>query len=81
MQYRTIEEYEIVISNNIFNMITKIEVGITGLHIKGYEWKFKEGLSDKASQNLDKALIEMKKKLSNPDELINSFTDFKNEVQ
>lgn len=35
------------------------------LHIKGYEWDFKEGLTDKAIQNLDKALEFIKQRLIN----------------
>jgi hydrogenase maturation protease len=37
------------------------------LHIKGYEWEFKEGISDKAKENLNAALIYMKKKLLHPE--------------
>ncbi|MBE9491610.1 MAG: hydrogenase maturation protease [Bacteroidetes bacterium] len=46
------------------------------LHIKGYEWDFKEGLTKKAKQNLEESLKAMKEKLLNPSELINSFEDF-----
>lgn len=46
------------------------------LHIKGYEWDFKEGLTKKAKQNLEESLKAMKEKLLNPSELIDSFEDF-----
>jgi len=46
------------------------------LHIKGYEWDFKEGLSDKAKSNLEKAVESMKEKLQNPEGLINNFSSF-----
>lgn len=39
------------------------------LHIKGYEWEFREGLSPKAASNLNSALIYMKKKLQHPEKL------------
>jgi hydrogenase maturation protease len=45
------------------------------LHIKGYEWEFKEGLSQMAQTNLDKSLESMIAKLKNPDHLIHSYTD------
>ncbi|MEA3479982.1 MAG: hydrogenase maturation protease [Bacteroidota bacterium] len=35
------------------------------LHIKGYQWEFKEEISDQASDNLDKAFEYMKIKLNN----------------
>ena len=37
------------------------------LHIKGYEWEFKEGISDKALANLNASLVYMKKKLLHPE--------------
>ena len=46
------------------------------LHIKGYEWKFREGLTEKAVENLEAAVEMMKQKLQNPQELINSFKSF-----
>lgn len=42
------------------------------LHIKGYEWEFREGLSPEAEQNLDKAVKLMQKIMLQP-ELINSY--------
>jgi len=46
------------------------------LHIKGYEWDFNEGLTEKAKQNLEESLEWMKEKLKNPKELIESFKEF-----
>lgn len=46
------------------------------LHIKGYEWDFKEGLTEKAIQNLNGSFEMMKTKLQNPIELISSFKEF-----
>ena len=43
------------------------------LHIKGYEWEFMGGLTDKAKQNLEKSLELLKDKIRNPEELIASF--------
>ncbi len=40
------------------------------LHIKGYDWSFREGLSEQAAMNLEKALEYMKGKLSIPWEMI-----------
>ena len=46
------------------------------LHIKGYEWDFREGLSKQAKQNLQGSLEMMKEKLRNPSDLIDSFKEF-----
>ena len=46
------------------------------LHIKGYEWEFKEGLTKKAKQNLEESLKAMKEKLMDPSEMIDSFKEF-----
>ena len=46
------------------------------LHIKGYEWAFKEGLSENAKANLEDAFELMKEKLENPHELIDAFEPF-----
>ncbi len=46
------------------------------LHIKGYEWAFREGLTEKAMENLQKAVEMMKIKLQNPEELIGNFKNF-----
>jgi hydrogenase maturation protease len=42
------------------------------LHVRGYEWELKEGLSPKAEQNLEKAEKRMKKILLQPG-LINDY--------
>jgi hydrogenase maturation protease len=43
------------------------------LHIRGYEWDFKEGLTQQAQMNLANALEFMKVKLLNPKNLIESY--------
>jgi hydrogenase maturation protease len=35
------------------------------IHIRGYEWELQEGLTSRASENLEKAIIYMKKTLVN----------------
>ena len=40
------------------------------LHIKGYEWEFKEGLSQKAEENLVKAIDFIKGKFQYPEKLL-----------
>jgi len=40
------------------------------LHIKGYEWEFREGLSERAVLNLEKSLVNMQAQLKHPDRLI-----------
>ena len=47
------------------------------LHIKGYEWEFKEGLTEKAKQNLEKAIIYFKEKFSNPEALLSPDVELK----
>jgi len=47
------------------------------LHIKGYEWELAEGLTEKAKQNLEKAIIYFKEKLSTPEALLDSNVDLK----
>lgn len=42
------------------------------LHIKGYEWAFREGLSDRAMENLEHALRYMQTLLSDPEKAIKS---------
>ena len=37
------------------------------LHIKGYEWEFREGLTSRAKKNLSDAVEDVKKKLRNPE--------------
>jgi hydrogenase maturation protease len=46
------------------------------LHVKGYEWDFREGLSDKAKVNLEKAAQLMKEELRKPENLIRAFKVF-----
>ncbi len=46
------------------------------MHIKGYDWAFKEGLSEKAVQNLNKALEYLKQELKDPKKMIESFREF-----
>ncbi|HQP03339.1 MAG: hydrogenase maturation protease [Bacteroidales bacterium] len=40
------------------------------IHIKGYEWEFQEGLTDKAKANLLKALEFVKQKILNGDKFL-----------
>ena len=42
------------------------------LHIKGYEWAFQEGLSEKARENLDQALEYMKTLLGDTETVLES---------
>lgn len=46
------------------------------MHIKGYEWAFREGLSDKSRKNLEKALHHMKALLKNPEGMVREFQEF-----
>ncbi len=43
------------------------------LHIKGYEFEFKEGITEKAFQNFSKAYKYMKPLLKSPDLIISNF--------
>ena len=45
------------------------------LHIKGFEWEFKEGLSLMAQSNLEKSLDGMKAILKHPEHLIHSYSE------
>ena len=47
------------------------------LHIKGYEWDFQEGLSEKAQENLDQALTYMQSLLTNLENSIKMQDGFK----
>lgn len=47
------------------------------LHIKGYEWNFKEDLTKKAEENLEKAIDYFKEKLKNPELLIQTNSELK----
>jgi len=40
------------------------------VHIKGYEWEFQEGISEKATLNLEQALDYMKNQLEDPSLII-----------
>ena len=42
------------------------------VHLKGYEWAFREGLSEKAKNNLENAFRYMQKLLANPEYAIES---------
>ena len=42
------------------------------LHIKGYEWDFSEGLSEAASENLEKAVAQFKSLLVQPEILLDA---------
>jgi hypothetical protein len=46
------------------------------LHIKGYEWDFKEGLSENANKNLEASIGFIKEKLLHPAKLIETFEEF-----
>ncbi len=45
------------------------------LHLKGYEWEFKEGLSGKANSNMLKAFDFLCKKLRHPESRIDLFKE------
>ncbi len=64
--------YIVQLCRDIYNRIPPTYL----LHIKGYEWHFREGLTEKAVENLEKAVDMMKRKLQNPEDLINSFKSF-----
>ena len=40
------------------------------VHIKGYEWEFQEGLSNKAQKNLDDALAYFKEMMKEPEKIV-----------
>ena len=46
------------------------------MHIKGYNWAFREGLSEKALKNLAGALEHLQALLLKPQKMIDSFQDF-----
>jgi len=64
--------YIVSLCREIYNKIPATYL----LHIKGYEWAFKEGLSTKAKKNLEMALDFLKEKMKNPASLVDSFKDF-----
>lgn len=45
------------------------------LHLKGYEWEFKEGITEKAMRNFSKAFEYIKPLLKSPELLISKFED------
>lgn len=47
------------------------------LHIKGYEWAFEEGLSERARANLDQAVEYMQTLLADPESAIKSQEELK----
>jgi len=47
------------------------------LHIKGYEWEFKEGISDRAMENLDNVFLYMKNILKYPEIAMGSKEELK----
>ena len=47
------------------------------LHIKGYDWNFREGLSDRAAENLQAAYSYMTGFLKNPEKAISSLDKLK----
>lgn len=47
------------------------------LHIKGYQWEFKEGLSEQAKKNLDTAVKECRELLKNPELFMQEKPDIK----
>ena len=53
--------YIVKLCNDLFGKCPKVFL----LHIKGYQWEFKEGLSEEAEENLQKALVFMKEYLIN----------------
>lgn len=46
------------------------------MHIKGYQWAFREGISEKAQNNLGLAVAHLKARLKEPQEMIEEFTKF-----
>lgn len=50
---------------NIYNKKPSVYL----VHIKGYEWEIKEGLSNKAEKNLNKAIILLQELIINPDRI------------
>ena len=45
------------------------------LHLKGYEWEFKEGITEKALDNFNKAFEYMKPLLKSPELIIKDFSE------
>lgn len=57
--------YVVCLCSSLFGYIPESYL----LHIKGYEWNLKEGLSAKGQNNLEKAFSLMKKYLKHPEQL------------
>lgn len=55
--------------NDIYDRIPKSLL----LHLKGYEWEFKEGITEKAYQNFSKSFDYMKPLLESPELLLKKF--------
>ncbi len=55
--------YIVQLAKELFGRIPQVYL----LHIKGYEWDFKEGISEKASINLARAESSMKELLMQPE--------------
>lgn len=53
--------YILQLCHDLFKVFPVVKL----LHIKGYEWEFQEGLSQKAENNLDRALVFIKKLILN----------------
>ncbi|MCF8378227.1 MAG: hydrogenase maturation protease [Bacteroidales bacterium] len=64
--------YIVHLCKNLYNKIPPTYL----LHIKGYEWAFKEGLSNKAVKNLELSFDYMKRVLSDPKKMIEEFQEF-----
>ena len=58
--------YVVQLCEKLYNKKPKVYL----LHIKGYEWEFKEGLSPKAEENLVKAIEFIQEKFHYPEKLI-----------
>jgi hydrogenase maturation protease len=61
-------EYVVKLCRDLFQKEPQVWL----LHIKGYEWDFREGISTKGMQNLEKAFETMKSLLEHPEMAINS---------
>jgi hydrogenase maturation protease len=53
--------YILKLSQDLFGKVPEVKL----LHIKGYRWEFKEGLSKKAKINLEKAFVFIKEYILN----------------
>jgi hydrogenase maturation protease len=59
--------YVVHLCNDIYGKSPKAFL----LHIKGYEWEFMEGITEKALQNFESAFDYMKPLLTDPQKLLN----------